>query len=248
MAGIQILLEGPGISVHYACWMNFCASMERQIHDPLKRLLFQHNLWAVFDRSAEPYGHPSERRELQIRLAEVLRRLALTEMRSPRCLLIMPLRSHRENSTGSITLIIGSARSCLPIYFNSGPWVLIRAMIPPAAEVHAYSTSGRSSFFIFLRLRGRQATLDYLTALWNAPDPWIRSVYDRGETRKSPQFPVGTEVALLRQMNAFDRDGNLVAMPITESLQVRVFHKISGRLTGPTSSTGDARTGRTGCL
>ncbi|MGC2662000.1 MAG: hypothetical protein WA324_28905, partial [Bryobacteraceae bacterium] len=81
--------------------------------------------------------------------------------------------------------------------------------------------------------RARQATLDYLTALWNAPDPWIQSVYERGENPKLPQFPVETEVALLRQMNAFDRDGNLVATPITESLQVRVFHKISGRSDRP---------------
>ena len=52
---------------------------ENEIRDPVKRALFQHNLWAVLDWSvAIGGGHDAERRELQIRLAEVLRRLALT--------------------------------------------------------------------------------------------------------------------------------------------------------------------------
>ena len=49
------------------------------IHDPVKRALLQRDLWAVFDWSAgRAPGYEAERRELQVRLAEALRRLALT--------------------------------------------------------------------------------------------------------------------------------------------------------------------------
>jgi hypothetical protein len=61
---------------------------ENLIQDPVKRATLRHDLWAVFDwsvyRSSEEEGGTSydkERRELQIRLAEVLRRLALTPER-----------------------------------------------------------------------------------------------------------------------------------------------------------------------
>ena len=58
---------------------------ENLIQDSLKRAILQRDLWAVFDWSVqrEPddegeTSHEKERQELQIRLAEVLRRLALT--------------------------------------------------------------------------------------------------------------------------------------------------------------------------
>jgi hypothetical protein len=40
-----------------------------------------------------------------------------------------------------------------------------------------------------------------------------------------PQFPDGTELLLVRQMNLFDRDGSLVNALITESVQIRVFRE-----------------------
>jgi hypothetical protein len=58
---------------------------ENLIHDPLKRAILQRDLWAVFDwsveREPERLGEPEyeqEKRALQSRLAEVLRRLWLT--------------------------------------------------------------------------------------------------------------------------------------------------------------------------
>ena len=50
------------------------------IRDPLKRAMFQHDLWAVFDWlafQAEPYS--SQREALRKRLAKIIRRVALTE-------------------------------------------------------------------------------------------------------------------------------------------------------------------------
>jgi hypothetical protein len=42
-----------------------------------------------------------------------------------------------------------------------------------------------------------------------------------------PQFPAGTQVALLRQMMLFDNHGNLQGTPITESVQLRVYRSIA---------------------
>jgi hypothetical protein len=58
---------------------------ENLIQDSLKRAIFQRDLWALFDWSVQwgpddegEASYEKERQELQIRLAEVLRRLALT--------------------------------------------------------------------------------------------------------------------------------------------------------------------------
>src|SRR5580700_6019223 len=57
---------------------------ENLIHDPLKRALMQRDLWAVFDWSVQQSPgrdrpeYNKEKQELQARIAEVLRRLALT--------------------------------------------------------------------------------------------------------------------------------------------------------------------------
>ena len=55
---------------------------ENLIHDPVKRALLQRDLWAMFDwsvmRDSVNNQYDKEKRELQIRSAEVLRRLALT--------------------------------------------------------------------------------------------------------------------------------------------------------------------------
>jgi hypothetical protein len=90
--------------------------------------------------------------------------------------------------------------------------------------------SGRSRFIEFIRLpQGRKATLDYLHALRDYLDAQGRQrMGDRITLSSSavPQFPAGTQLALVRQMNLFDRDGSLVSAPITESVQIRVFHNV----------------------
>ena len=54
---------------------------ERLIGDPLKKALLQRDLWQLFDWTALPWPstpYASERKELQSRLAVIIRRLALT--------------------------------------------------------------------------------------------------------------------------------------------------------------------------
>jgi hypothetical protein len=56
------------------------AQGQNQVHDSVKKAVLEHDLWAVFDWSARRQdNYPAERRDLQIRLAEVLRRLALSK-------------------------------------------------------------------------------------------------------------------------------------------------------------------------
>jgi len=52
---------------------------ERLVSDPVKRAVFQHDLWKVFDWLAIPGGErDAARRALGSRLAKVMRRVALT--------------------------------------------------------------------------------------------------------------------------------------------------------------------------
>ncbi len=74
------LLTGPSHRLALQILDEFLRThAETQIHSPLKRALLQRDLWAIFDWSALTRDdHSRERQELQIRLAEILRRLALT--------------------------------------------------------------------------------------------------------------------------------------------------------------------------
>jgi hypothetical protein len=213
---------------------------ENLIHNPVKRALLQRDLWAVFDwsvqRRAEDEGEPSydkEHRELQIRLAEVLRRLALTskEVES------LPDNYAEAVTSGAFAKEYDPAhrnRAFLPpdLFDPRGPWILIRGNgSEPVAKQHVSEFSGRSRFLVFVRLpRGRKATLDYFQTLWNVPQPWIplnSTNEDVVVNRDLPQFPAGTQVALVRQMTLFDDHGNLVPAPITESVQIRVYRTIT---------------------
>lgn len=211
-------------------------SAENQVSDPSKRAWLQHNLWAVFDWSAHRWdNHTAERRELQIRLAEVLRRIAMKaeEIKS------LPDNYAQAVASGAFAKEYDPAnpdRTFLPpdLLQPTGPWVCIRGDQGPVAEQHVGEFSGRSRFLVFVRLpQGRKATLDYFQALWSAPDPWAAGQRDHQNGMLDPslpQFPVGTQAALVRQMLLFDNRGTLVATPITESVQIRVYRAIPPRI------------------
>jgi hypothetical protein len=218
---------------------------ERLIRDPVKRAILQRDLWAVFDwtvarepnRPGEP-AYEKEKLELQTRLAEVLRRLALT----PEEIRALPENYGQAVASGQFAKKYDPAhrdRPFLPpeLLDPLGPWVAIYGQGPspdPVAVGHV-STFSRSSFLVFVQLPGgRKATFDYLRTLWDFPEPWIarpdtgNSEHDQTvENPRLPQFPAGTQVALLRQMMLFDNHGNLEGTPITESVQIRVYRSIT---------------------
>lgn len=216
---------------------------ERLIQDPIKRAILQRDLWSVFDwsvdRSEEHTGEPAydkEKQELQTRLVEVMRRLALA-----------PEEIHALPSNYALAVASGQFareydpdhrdRPFLPpdLFDPHGPWVQFLGTGvtgDPVAISHAQQFS-RSIFLVFMRLPGgRKATFDYLQALWNLPQPWIARPDDPRHEQTAinpvlPEFPAGTQVALVRQMITFDKQGNLAVTPITESVQIRVYHSVT---------------------
>jgi hypothetical protein len=220
------------------------AHAEKLIHDPAKRAILIRDLWAVFDwsveREAQRPGEPAyekEKRELQGRLAEVMRRLALTseEIHS------LPSNYTQAVASGQFAKEYDPAhrdRPFLPpdLFDSRGPWIQIYAQGPgfesgQPAESHANAFS-RSTFLVFMRLPGgRKATFDYIRALWDFPQPWLPRPYDPRHEQVAinpnlPQFPADTQFALVRQLMLFDNRVELQGTPITESIQIRVYRKV----------------------
>jgi hypothetical protein len=217
---------------------------ENLIRDPVRRALLQRDMWAVFDWSVQQNSaserprYAEEKRELQVRVAEALRRLELTATE------ISALPDNYAQAVGSGTFAKEydaqhAERAFLPpdLFDPRGPWVYIDPS-PEAldsggvATAHVQAFAGRSRFLLFMRLpEGRKATVRYLETLWNFPQPWVQGpsfAPDQAVINPDlPSFPGGTEVALVRQMNIFDDHGELVASPITESVQMRVYHTIT---------------------
>jgi hypothetical protein len=216
---------------------------ENLIRDPVKRALLQRDLWAVFDwaveRRPEGSGAPAyetEKRELQIRLAEALQRLALTQEQ----IASLPDNYAQAVASGEFVREYDPAhreRAFLPpdLFDPRGPWVELEGPgdPEPIAFQHFSDFSGRSSFLVFLRLpEGRKATSNYLQALWDFPERWVWSPsgmgpnFPQAKKRDLPQFSAGTEVALVRQLTLFDNQGRLINSPITESVQIRVYREV----------------------
>jgi len=226
---------------------------ENLIHDPLKRATLQRDLWAVFDWSVKrpsrqgsnEHAYDKEKRELQVRLAQVMRQVALTaeEIRA------LPNNYDQAVASGEFAPKYDPAqpdRAFLPpdLFDPHGPWVELEGPgdPEPVAQQHFSQFSGRSTFLVFMRLpEGRKAAFDYLQTLWSFPKPTIPSPnFAPGEDVKPnpnlPQFPPGTQFALVRQMTLFDNQGQLVNTAITESVQIRVYSAVAGQdvpLTGP---------------
>jgi hypothetical protein len=214
---------------------------ENLIRDPVKRAVLQRDLWAIFDWSIEREPerpekpeYEREKRELQTRLAEALRRLALTSKQIES----LPDNYAQAVVSGNLGKAYDPAHrdhAFLPpdLFDQHGPWVEIEGAgdLEPVALQHLTAVSGRSRFLVFMRLPGgRKATFDYLRTLWEFPQPWVvrSDAPNQTETNPNlPSFPVGTEVALVRQMTLFDDHGNLVPGPITESVQIRVYRRVT---------------------
>jgi hypothetical protein len=147
--------------------------------------MLRHDLWAVFDwsvaQSSFANNQPQYRKgkqELQVRLAEVLRRLALTpdEIKS------LPDNYAQAVASGTFGEQYAPGQPQEPflppdLFDPHGRWVCIQPSPESDAGVavmHVQNFSGRSSFLVFVRLpAGRKVTVDYFESLWNFPEPYL---------------------------------------------------------------------------
>jgi len=244
----KFLTEGPSFRQAVTLLDEFLKERgDERIKDPLKRAVLQRDLWAVFSTTvsdaqlvfrgdqqrdqiiyadrfedcgegAMPEEQRARRRELQKRLVQVMRRIALT----PGEIDVLPDNLTQAVKAGAYDKTFDPkdpTQAFLPtdLLDTDGSWVAVsnRARAYEAflaAPEHVRFTKGRSVFVVFLRLpKGRRAT-----------EAFLKKMQD-GDL---PQFPEGTQTALLRRMLLIDSSGTLRESPLTESLQIRVYRKL----------------------
>jgi hypothetical protein len=211
---------------------------ENAIRDPLKRAMLQRDLWAIFDWTTQCIDCPNQpanrsvvRLNLQTKLVQVIKRLALSQDQ----IAALPNTYKQAIDTAAFAKAYDSNKheqSFLPpdLFDPKGPWVAISIrggdLVAPG---HVSGFSGRSVFSIFMHLPGeRAATLDYLKTLAAFRNPWLLDPQTRYPIRNPdvPQFPAGTQLALVRRMVLIDSNGELRPTNIIEDLQIRVHRLI----------------------
>jgi hypothetical protein len=212
--GVTYLLEDPAYQQAIQLLDEFLSTHgEKLVTDPLKRALFQRDLWAVFDwLQFNLVDHPTQRQAMQSRLVQVVQRLALTKQE---------IQSLPDNYAAAVDSSAYPANyqqengevAFLPADFfaPNGDWVCLGREGGPTAMIHVqnYPFLGRSAFLVFIRVPGgRTATLNFLHQLRQA---------------KAPDLSVGTEVALVRRLLLIDKQGEIIPSAIVESIQLRHF-------------------------
>ena len=196
---------------------------ENLIHDPLKKALLQRDLWALFDWAAVPTPFyqaqfPKARRELESRLAIVIRRLELTT-------------NEIASLPDNYSLAEKSNLADLPrgLFITNGNWINISVPnVLGLVPMHDLSFGGRSVFMVlFHDADGRKAGLNYLKQI-GVPPLYVSS----GDTNSSngmtfnpsfPQFPTNSQWALVRLMRAIDTDGKIRMTHVVENIQLRTY-------------------------
>ena len=222
---------------------------EKAVTDPLKRAFFQRDLLAIDDWLSSTSGEQTEgRSELQKRITEIIRRLALREDQVRK----LPdnyedaVRAHVFPSTYDPADL---QHPFLPadLFDPQGSWVCLgEQQGRPVASDHLEFFDGRSIFLVFFQVPGgREKTLEYLAKLRDIPKTWganpdLLPYLGEGQTDlaglvpypEPPQFPIGTRMALVRQIVLIDNDGHPTRTKVTESVQMRVYRAIHFDLGG----------------
>ncbi|MEP3478582.1 MAG: hypothetical protein ABJZ55_04985 [Fuerstiella sp.] len=227
----------------------------------LNRAILQHHLWTVFDWTTQPglsTGDdprvlPSKLRKMQSALAVALGKLALSDAEIQR----LPNPLTATAATGKFSTNYNADESKQPFLPNDiledgGPWVCLSKVdhsVP--AIVHTESVAARSAFHILIRLpEGRAAALKYVAELATLRTPWspgkqapyteIREhpamrELDYHDNPLTPQFPIGTQFALVEQALLINDSGNLTLSPLVHRVQLRAYLNvdIDRRRNGP---------------
>ena len=186
---------------------------ENLINDPLKRAMFQRDLWAVFDWLAfqtDPY--PSQRQALEMRLAQIIRKVALTkeQIRSLPDNYAWAIQSHAFPADFQAD---NAQAAFLPsdLFAPNSTWIPMGRQGGPIAMAHTEEAPflGRSVFLVFVRApSGRATTLDFINSLNEDPHPALAT---------------GLDVVLVRRMLLIDDRGDLVLSLLVETVQMRYF-------------------------
>ena len=216
------------------------------ISEPLKRVVFQHDIWAAYDhlidlnnRRIGDIETRSRRHTLCGKLAKCMQQLAISTAQLEQ----LPNTYAAAVTSGAFVGQHNSdaAASYLPPGLLTEPdeWVEIDFYYPDMHEdimdrfisLHARSFLGRSHYRIFYRFpEGRNQVVTYLKDLEEHGIDWkLSAQFGFTRLRKdAPQIPVGTEVLLLQQMIALDDQLQPVPTGIAESVQFRAYLNIDG--------------------
>ena len=207
----------------------------------LQRALLQRDLWAVLAATTGPtsermresaggriertgyfeeaddtdLGRTRQRRELQRRLVAAMRRTAL----DPRDIAALPDTLADAVESGAFLKEFDPKRPERPylpadLADAKGAWVGFASWLPPdglATPQHTAFAKGRSVFTARLRLPGgREVTQAYLK---------------KAAGGDVTQFPVGTQIALVRRAVLIDDTGTPRPTRLTESVELRYYQK-----------------------
>jgi hypothetical protein len=221
---------------------------ERLIAHPLKKAVFQHDLWAVFDWLADPSVEPkmadagAKRRTLRNRLAPVIRSLALSVEQIERLpdnySVAVASEAYPPKHDPAHT-----EKAFLPrdLFDPHGPWVHFQTgdgkpypFEKPTALTHVYFVGGRSAFFVFMNLAsGRQSTLAFMQELNAFFKPGAhrtnRTPGPSSNPGSPPAPPSGTKLALVRRMMLIDDRGEMRPTRLIESVQIRIVNPTTGK-------------------
>jgi hypothetical protein len=210
------LLSGPSHENALSAMDNFIRSRAAaKVKDPLERAWLQRDIWALFDwvASAAPESpFPQQRAELKRRLALIVRSLALT----PEQIASLPSNADRTMPKA-----------------ESSDWLVIGSDLDgPTAFEHARAFGGRSVFLVLARFpAGPAEGRAYLKALRDSPNQWRPAPLEGAPfgtlDPAVPQFPAGTEWALVRRLCLINTLGQIQVSPLVESIQHRRTQALS---------------------
>jgi hypothetical protein len=237
------LLEGPSHEKAIQVLDEFLSRHgETMVSDPLKRALLQRDLWAVFDWTANRFSKAST--DLKLRLATVIRRLALTKEQIQN----LPDNYSEAVASRKFAMDYNQTNPAVPflpggLFSTNGPWVSVGLGFEQTiAPAHVSRFGGRSAFLVFMRTpNGREEARTYLKKFRDFPQPYLFQTNQFTTSGSEeiftnidvvlkpnlPQFPSGTTVALVRQMILVDLNGDLVPTHLTESVQIRRYNDVN---------------------
>lgn len=231
------LRTGPSVEKAVAVLEEFIRGKgESLVDDRLKRAMLQRDLWQVASWLADQPEDTSK--PLTALLARAMQRLALSRDQIAALPDNYALAVASGNFAGNFDPD-KSDQAYLPpdLFKRDGPWICVGRTDGRTAPLHLQQANpfANSAFLVFLKLPGgREASLAFLKGLTAQKKPMFLhdgpDVAGRSRTPRLhaelPQLPAGTELALVRRALLVDADSQIVASPLTESVQLRFYRSV----------------------